>query len=31
MTTKEYDKHEDAILESMSNRTFKYDITGAAR
>ena len=31
MTTQEYDKQEEAILESMSNRTFKYDITGAAR
>ena len=27
----EYEKHEEAILESMRNQTFVYDINGAAR
>ena len=31
MTADEYDKNEDAILNSMKNGTFNYDLTGAAR
>lgn len=31
MSDSEYDKNEDAILESMRKGTFSYDITGAAR
>ena len=31
MSADEYDKNEDAILNSMKNGTFNYDITGAAR
>jgi hypothetical protein len=31
MSDKEYDKNEDAILESMRKGSFSYDVTGAAR
>jgi hypothetical protein len=31
MTAQEYEKNEDAILDSMKNGTFEYDLTGAAR
>jgi hypothetical protein len=31
MSDAEYDKHEDAILESMRNNKFVYDVSGGAR
>ncbi len=31
MSERDYDKFEDAIMESMQNGTFEYDISGAAR
>jgi hypothetical protein len=31
MSDRDYDKHEDAILEAMRKGNFSYDVTGAAR
>jgi hypothetical protein len=31
MSERDFDKFEDAIMESMQNGTFEYDISGAAR